>query len=123
MVKLKNSFFMSSGLTHLQELKKMKELSYKDRFRVALLLKDMENSAKAFEETRLGLFDEYGEDLEDGKKKIKEECLEAYYKDLNELLDMEMDFEFNKLKLPESEAFSPELIVALWDLIEIPKDL
>ena len=88
----------------------------------------IEPELKQYESTRQGLITgKYGTKQEDGNWKVETEQMEDYVKELTDLLSLEINFDFNKVKLPDTyEMTSGEVYVLEWflnfDEDELPKE-
>ena len=85
------------------------ELPVKVSFRLLSLIKQLDEKLKAFEDSRVTLIKKYGENLEDGGFKVKDENLEVFQSDLNELLTEEIELDFVSIdinSLPDSISLS-----------------
>ena len=71
------------------------ELPIKVSYRFTRIAKAFADELKYYEESRMKLFDKYGEDQEDGNRKIKSENEKQFFADLSSLLNEEVDFKFD----------------------------
>lgn len=66
-------------------------------YELMLAIKKADAELKAFEETRTTKIKEYGETDEQGNTKVKDENIELFAKEINELAEKEVDVTFPKL--------------------------
>lgn len=71
------------------------ELPIKVSYRFTRIVKAFAEELKYFEDSRMKLFDKYGEDQEDGTRKIKDEYQQQFFADLTSILNEEVDFKFD----------------------------
>lgn len=71
------------------------ELPIKVSYRLTRMAKAFADEIKYYEDSRIKLFDKYGETLEDGTKKIKSESEQAFFSDLTTILNEEVEFKFD----------------------------
>ena len=105
-----------------------KPLKARTAYAVAKLLKAADAEMNTFNETRMtlirkyGVKDENGELEEDENKNVRvmPEYIEAFTKELNELLNTEVEFNANKIKLEDlgDIDFTPNEMVQLEEFIE-----
>lgn len=89
------------------------KLPIKASYRVMRLLDKLQPELKIYENKRNELVKEFGEEQENGEVRVVDpKKLEEFQKKIIELLDIEVDVDFEKLKLDE-----------LGDVIIAPKDL
>jgi hypothetical protein len=86
-------------------------------FRVSKVLKTIAQELAAFEESRLVLVKKYGVTNEEtGDVSVSEENMEVFFKEIDVLLQEEVELSFNKIDvatLPDSVTLSPNDVVAL----------
>ena len=88
-------------------------------FKLSKDLKKIEEELKIFEEKRMGLFKKYGEEKE-GQMQVSKSNFEPFLKELEELLSVKVNIEFNKLKMSQIEGvkLSAVDLLALSSFIE-----
>ena len=109
----------------LQELISVK-FPVKTSYRVKKLVDLFNKELKVFTEVRQELFEKYGEMVKDenrintGEMRIKDEYLDKYTREINELLDTEIEVNFTSLKISElgDVSITPMSLVLLDWLIE-----
>ena len=126
MITVKISDLLNSAET-LQKLSQ-KDFKAKLAWSIARLLKSAESEIQSFNETRMNLIKKYGEKDENGELitdensncKIVPELIETFSKELNELMDSEVEINGNKLKMEllEEVEFTPAEMVILEPFIE-----
>lgn len=98
-----------------------KKLNMRMAYQLAKIIKEVQKEFELFQETRMKLINEYAERDEDGRLKIDEnnnftiprEKIQDFQKELNELLETQVELQINKINLDELEdvEFTPmELI-------------
>lgn len=102
-----------------------KKLNMRMAYQLAKIIKEVQKEFELFQETRMKLIYEYAERNEDGQLKVDEnnnftipkEKIQNFQKELNELLEMQVELQINKINLDELEdiEFTP------MDLIKIEK--
>ena len=83
----------------LNQLASAKNLDFNQSIRISKIVKKIKHIMKHFEEQKKPLFDKYGETMGNGAKQIKPEHIEEFNKQLEPLLDAEVDFNITKVKL------------------------
>ena len=126
MIKVKISDLVNSTET-LQKLAK-KDFKAKLAWSIARLLKSAETEIQGFNEARVNLIRKYGEKDESnelitdekGNCKIIPEEIENFSKELNELMDSEVEINGSKLKMDllEDVDFTPSDMAVLEPFIE-----
>lgn len=81
-----------SSIESINEILKV-SLPAKVAFRFALAVKKADSEIQAFNKTREEKIKEYGDVLEDGSSKVKEENLPTFIKEVNAMLDQEVTIE------------------------------
>lgn len=117
-----------NGVGELRE----KKLPIKIGFAITRNLKALESVALAYEEERVKILDKYAEKGEDGEyvtegDSYKIDEMDAYAKELQELLDIENDVQFQRVKMEDLEKCDSEqfdsLSVQDISLLEIMTDM
>jgi hypothetical protein len=116
-MKIKNNFFESNGLIELAKLRDM-DLAIKDSYAVCKIVKALEESMKIYADAKTDLFKKHG-DAEGEAITVSEEKKPAFLKDLQELLDIEVELEFKPIKLPDDTKVSPKFIQALEKFLDL----
>lgn len=126
MIQLKMNDLLNSTET-LQKLSQ-KELKAKLALSIARLLKEAEREMQNFNEVRMNLIKKYGEKDENGELitdekgncKILNDNTADFSKELNDLIETEIEINANKLKLDDLETldFTPSDMVSLEPFIE-----
>ncbi len=107
----------------LGELMKQK-FPVKVAYGIARLASKINVEMKAIEEVRLGLVKKYGKENEKGNVEIKpdSEKWNEFIKEFNELMNQEIEFVFDKVKIPsdiEGIEFEPSFLMALEKFVEV----
>lgn len=81
------------------------EIPIKVAFAFNGIVEQIENNIKFFEEKRNDLIEKYGTKDKDGKIQVKPKSskMKPFWKDLNELLDLEVDFDFEPVSIETLE--------------------
>jgi hypothetical protein len=86
-------------------------------FRVSKVLKSIAKELALFEESRMKLVKKYGVTNEETSEiSVSEENMEAFFKEISELLEEEVELSFNKIdinSIPDSVTLSPNEVSAL----------
>ena len=109
MIKVRIADLLNSTAT-LQKLANA-NLKARTAWQVAKLLKIADSEIQDFNTTRMKVINKYGEKDENdnlitdeaGNCKIKEDCIEDFTNELNELLGSEVEIATNKIKLDDLE--------------------
>lgn len=91
----------------LSKLLKGEGLSIGKAYQFAIKIESIDKFLKSYNDSITALIEKYATVSEDSKV-IKKEDLEAYGKDLDELLDSEIELTFPKLTLKDLESFTYE---------------
>lgn len=78
------------------------ELPIKISYKLSKLVKDLNEELNFFEEKRKKLIEKFGEKKGD-KIEVKQENLELFTNEMNELLKLKVEFKFEKIQLNEIE--------------------
>jgi hypothetical protein len=122
-MKLQNQDIVEAK-TALAELMKVR-LPMRESIAIAHLDLKLREPLEAFIKVRDSLFEKYEIRRvrnEDGQVQFtsdKEENAKAFTEEFNELLRMEVDFEFDKIKLPETLEVEPSVLLALERFLEV----
>lgn len=126
MITLKMSDLLNATDT-LQKLSQ-KELKARLALQIARMLKEAEREIQNFNEIRMNLIKKYGEKDESGEIitddngncKIIPESVTVFSKELNELVEMEVEINANKIKLDDLDNldFTPGEMVTLEPFLE-----
>lgn len=121
-----------NGTEALQKLAKT-ELKAKLAWQVSKLLKTVEQEMQIFNDTRMSAVKKYGEKDENGELitddngncKILDNNLALFNKEINELLNNEIEINANKLKISDLEEinFTPSEIAALENFIDFEEEV
>lgn len=127
MINVKISDLLNATDT-LQQLSK-KSLKARLAFSVAKLLKGAEQEIQSFNETRMNIIRKYGEKDENGELKtdesgnckIEESSINEFSKELNDLIDTEVEISASKMRMEDLEnlEFTPSEMVALEPFMEM----
>lgn len=127
MINVKISDLLNATDT-LQLLSK-KSLKARLAFSVAKLLKGAEQEIQSFNETRMNIIRKYGEKDENGELKtdesgnckIEESSINEFSKELNDLIDTEVEISASKMRMEDLEnlEFTPSEMVALEPFMEM----
>lgn len=91
-------------------------------FRLAQLINKVSEPYKSIDSTRVGLVNKYGSLDEQGRMRVNEDSpeYERFLSELNELLEMETELVFQKVKLPaEGAEIEPSVLMALVKFVEV----
>ena len=79
-----------------------KDLNIKVAYRLGTLLKRLSEEMKTLEENRVKLVKKYGEENEETKQfSVPQEKTPDFYKEFNELMQIEIDIDFEPISLKE----------------------
>lgn len=130
MIKIKMSDLLNATET-LQKLSQ-KELKARLALQISRLLKEGEREIQNFNEVRTNLINKYGEKDENGELvtdenkncKILNDQIEIFSKELNELVDMEIEINANKIKIADLENmdFTPADMAVLEPFMELDEE-
>ena len=130
MIKIKMSDLLNATET-LQKLSQ-KELKARLALQISRLLKEGEREIQNFNEVRTNLINKYGEKDEKGELvtdenkncKILNDQIEIFSKELNELVDMEIEINANKIKIADLENmnFTPTDMAVLEPFMELDEE-
>ena len=130
MIKVKIADLLNSTET----LQKLSQQDFKAKlaWSIARLLKSAESEIQSFNETRMNLIRKYGEKDENGELitddknncKIKNEVIEQFSAELNELINTEVEINANKIdiKLLEDINFTPNDMAVLEPFVEFGEE-
>lgn len=91
------------NLDNIKELQDV-ELPTKVSYRIKRLLDKLQPALDTYNKERIALIHKFGEEDPKTKEwKVKEEKLQEFYSELQKLLDVEEEVEFNKVKEEELE--------------------
>lgn len=106
-----------------------KKLNMRMAYQLAKIIKEVQKEFELFQETRMKLINEYAERDEDGQLKVDEnnnftipkEKIQDFQKELNELLETQVELQINKINLDELEnvEFTPMELIKIEKFIEI----
>ena len=123
-VKLEELVNATEGLKGLSQ----KELKARCAYAVGKILKSADAEIQSFNETRMELIKKYGEKDENGELKTEEngnvrippEQMEAFSRELRELLDTTVEISANKIKMDDigDVKFTPAEMAQLENFIE-----
>jgi hypothetical protein len=123
-MKLKNEIFANGFIGALRNLMDQK-LPVSQSFQVRKFVKEVENKSKVYEEQRMALINEYGEKKEDGTLNTLENGhvnisdMEAFNKELVELLNIEEEYAIEKLTLSDDIVISTKDLVLLENILNL----
>lgn len=121
-------------LNSTETLQKLSQQDFKAKlaWSIARLLKAAEVEIQSFNDTRMTLIKKYGEKDENGELvtddkgncKILEEGIEAFGKELNELINTEIEINANKIKMDllEDIDFTPSDMAVLEPFVEFDEE-
>ena len=123
-----------NAVSSLQGLSKRDDLPIKVAYALVKNYKKIDTELKAFEETKNKLFEKYGEkvvldkkgnvveDESKGKKvtRIKKEHIETFNKEIDKILEDEIDLQVHKIKIEifEDVKIKPQTLMAIDFLLE-----
>lgn len=127
-VKLEELVNATEGLKGLSQ----KELKARCAYVVGKILKSADAEIQSFNETRMELIKKYGEKDENGELKTEEngnvrippEQMEAFSRELRELLDTTVEISANKIKMDDigDVKFTPAEMAQLESFIELDEE-
>lgn len=127
-VKLEELVNATEGLKGLSQ----KSLKGRCAYTVGKILKSADAEIQSFNETRMELIKKYGEKDENGELKTEEngnvripaEQIEAFSKELRELLDTNVEISANKIKMDDigEVEFTPAEMAQLESFIELDEE-
>lgn len=130
MIQVKIADLLNSTET-LQKLSQ-KDFKAKLAWTIARLLKAAEGEIQSFNDTRMNLIKKYGEKDENGELitdengncKINPEEIDIFSKELNELIDSEVEINANKIKMDllENIDFTPSDMALLEPFVEFDEE-
>lgn len=101
------------------------EIDYSFKFKCLTKLKEIEPYTTNFDQLRMELIREYGEQDEDGNIEVKEDTVNHsnFAREINNLLEQEIDGTVTKFKQSEifNQGIPSDYIMALYDLDLIEK--
>lgn len=116
-LKLSQLIAMRGSLVKLIE----KDLPIKQSFNLAKFIKKANDELEQFEQQRVKLVNRYGAKDEEGNIAVKDEFQQQFVNELNELTEIEVDFEdFKPLKLADLRNiyFTTNDMMSLIDIVE-----
>jgi len=116
-LKLSQLIAMRGSLVKLIE----KDLPIKQSFNLAKFIKTANEELEQFEQQRVKLVNRYGAKDEEGNIAVKDEFQQQFVNELNELTEIEVDFEgFKPLKLADLRNiyFTTNDMMSLIDIVE-----
>lgn len=106
-----------------------KKLNMRMAYQLAKIIKEVQKEFELFQETRMKLINEYAERDEGGQLKVDEnnnftipkEKIQDFQKELNELLETQVELQINKINLDELEdvKFTPMELIKIEKFVEI----
>ena len=127
-VKLEDLVNATEGLKGLSQ----KQLKARCAYAVGKILKSADAEIQSFNETRMELIKKYGEKAENGELKTEEngnvripaEQMEAFSRELRELLDTNVEISANKIKMDDigEVEFTPAEMAQLENFIEFDEE-
>lgn len=92
-----------------------KELPSKLSYSLGRLQMKITEPLQVFDKTRNGLIKKYGELQEDKTTKVKDENMEKFISELNEVLKTEENIEFNPINISlfDGQSFSKEFFIVM----------
>jgi hypothetical protein len=127
-VKLEELVNATEGLKGLSQ----KQLKARCAYAVGKILKSADAEIQSFNETRMELIKKYGEKDENGELKTEEngnvripaEQMEAFSRELRELLDTNVEISANKIKMDDigEVEFTPAEMAQLENFIEFDEE-
>jgi len=116
-MKLKNKIFSEETVSAVNELMKQ-PLSAVEAFKLAKLSRQLIEKQGIYLEARLGVFKKFGV-LKDKQYVLKPEKMEEAQKELADLVQMENEYDFEKIKIGNDIKLSGSQVMLLEDIIEI----
>ena len=125
---------ISDLLNSTETLQKLSQKDFKAKlaWSIARLLKAAEAEIQSFNDTRMNLIKKYGEKDENnelvtdenGNCKINPEDIDIFSKELNELIDSEVEINANKIKMEllENLDFTPSDMAVLEPFVEFDEE-
>lgn len=93
------------------------DLKAAEAVKLARLLGKIESELRYFEETKIALFEKYGE-KNDGGYEIKNENREAFLKEYRELCNTEIKLDTEKIEIKSDISIDAASVLALENLVE-----
>jgi hypothetical protein len=93
-----------------------KDLPIKSSFKLSRLVKKLNEELEVFNEKRKDLFKKFGKELEDGRYHLGEEVAEDYNNNLKELLSVEIEIDFEPLKVDQ---LGENITISTTDLMQL----
>ena len=117
-IKLKNVIFVNEFVPALRELIK-RELPVTIAYKLMKFVKQIETKAVVFNEARVKMLETYGEKGEDNKYVIpKEKTVEAN-QEWQKILNIEEEYEVEKVKLPEDVKIKTSELIILEKILKV----
>ena len=119
MVKIQNKFFESDAIKELTNLTK-KEIKAITAYKLVKVVKKINELGKIYMETKQKYLVQYGILTKDKMRYTFEgENAEKFNAEMKDLLEIENEFEFEKIALPGDIKLSTNALILLEDFIEI----
>jgi hypothetical protein len=116
-MKIKNNIFESEFRIQLPKLQNM-DLTVGQSYAVVKVCDALDKHKKIYDEAKQNLFTKHG-DKEGEAITVSEEKKPAFLKDLQELLDIEIEVDFKPIELPKDAKVSPVFISALKPFLKL----
>ena len=100
------------------------KVDFKLAYRLTKILKKLEGELESFREAQKVILIKYGKKEKDGRMRLQPDKLEDFNKDLNELLNSEVDVEFEPIPMEKIEAMgaiTPQVMLQLSEFVEEEK--
>ncbi len=122
-MKLRNEIFTNDFLKALGDLLEAK-LTVTTAFKLRKLVKEIESNHKVYEESRQALLNEHAKKDKDGERIVKGDQVQledakAFNVALQELLEVEVEYDCEKVTLPDHIEISAQTLIMVEDILNI----
>lgn len=118
-MKLKNTIFVNGFVPALGSLLGEK-LPGRTAYKIARFAKEVSEKNKVYEDARIALVKQYGEEDKEKNFKVLDKNLEVFTKELNDIQAIEEDYSLKeKIQLPKDIKISPRELIALEDVVSV----
>lgn len=118
--------------TEIFSMLSQKKLNMRMAYQLAKIIKEVQKEFELFQETRMKLINEYAERDENGQLKVDEnnnftipkEKIQDFQKELNDLLEMQVELPINEINLEELKniEFTPMELIKIEKFINIGQE-
>ena len=118
-MKFENRIFEDGRIQAINELI-LQPLPVSESYKLMKFAKELKEKEEVYLAAKIAIFKKYGKELEDGTIEVNQDKQEEAKKDLDELLEVEEEYSFDKkVVLPEDTVLSAAQVMLLEDIIEI----